>query len=217
MPSGVEFEFVERAPVLGHVHAAVAPVNEPIHAGFGAADVEVAQALAVGLLRIEQGLELLGREDEEHGLAQLVFDGEDVCAEPGGVGVARVDGVPSGHGFAGVGAEVAAGGDKHGVAPAVVSDDVATLASLVAERLAHLADLVGEGFDGAFEGAAGHGLRVFELADAGFELVEALFEDRDPLAVDVFHLLLLDFLDYISSISIESILDVSYIQVDCIK
>ena len=69
MPSGVELEFVERAPVLGHVHAAVAPVNEPIHAGFGAADVEVAQALAVGLLRIEQGLELLGREDEEHGLA----------------------------------------------------------------------------------------------------------------------------------------------------
>lgn len=193
MPSGVEFEFVERAPVLGHVHAAVAPVNEPIHAGFGAADVEVAQALAVGLLRIEQGLELLGREDEEHGLAQLVFDGEDVCAEPGGVGVARVDGVPSGHGFAGVGAEVAAGGDEHGVAPAVVSDDVAALASLVAERLAHLADLVGEGFDGAFEGAASHGLRVFELADAGFELVEALFEDRDPLAVDVFHLLLLDF------------------------
>lgn len=193
MPSGVEFEFVERAPVLGHVHAAVAPVNEPIHAGFGAADVEVAQALAVGLLRIEQGPELLGREDEEHGLAQLVFDGEDVCAEPGGVGVARVDGVPSGHGFAGVGAEVAAGGDKHGVAPAVVSDDVAALASLVAERLAHLADLVGEGFDGAFEGAAGHGLRVFELADAGFELVEALFEDCDPLAVDVFHLLLLDF------------------------
>jgi hypothetical protein len=55
------------------------------------------------------------------------------------------------------------------------------------------------------------------LADAGFELVEALFEDRDPLAVDVFHLLLLDFLDCISSISIESILDVSYIQVDCIK
>lgn len=125
--------------------------------------------------------------------------------------------MPSGHGFAGVGAEVAAGGDKHGVEPAVVSDDVAALASLVAERLAHLADLVGEGFDGAFEGAAGHGLRVFELADAGFELVEALFEDRDPLAVDVFHLLLLDFLDCISSISIESILDVSYIQVDCIK
>ena len=95
------------------------------------------------------------------------------------------------------------------MAPAVVSDDVAALASLVAERLAQLADLVGQGFDGAFEGAAGQ--RSFGFSSwlhAGFELVEALFEDRDPLAVDVFHLLLLDFLDCISSISIESTLDV---------